>query len=47
MADKIKRPKVDETPSERFDRVAKRVLERDRRYLERLETRNRQETSGS
>ena len=47
MANKKKSPHANETPSERFERVAKRVLERDRKYLERLEARNRQEASGS
>ena len=34
MAGRVKRPKVVETPSERFERVAKKALERGRRARE-------------
>ena len=42
MANKKKSPHANETPSERFERVAKRVLERDRKYLERREQKERE-----
>ena len=42
MAGKTKRPEFAETPSERFERVAKKALERGRRSRERQEQRDRE-----
>ncbi len=42
MAGRVKRPKVVETPSERFERVAKKALERGRRARERGERQSRE-----
>ncbi len=43
MANKKKSPHANETPSERFERVTKRVLERDRKRMERREQKEREE----
>ena len=41
MAGKTKQPQVKETPSQRFDRVAKQAMERSRRAREQREAKER------